>query len=151
MSLPRKKETDEGIISNILKACFCVIEENITRLTNDSLSKGTCPEGRKTFTIILIPKIEKPKKASKYRPVNILPIYEKVLELVVKEQIEKYLQDNNIITEHQSDFRKNHSCETAIQIVFDDWKMLVSEQDIVGVIFLDFKLVFKTVDKDRYY
>jgi len=30
--------------------------------------------------------------------INIVPIYEKVLELVVKEQIENHLQDNNIIT-----------------------------------------------------
>jgi len=33
-----------------------------------------------------------------------------------KEQIDKYLQDNNIITEHQLDSRKNYSCETAIQL-----------------------------------
>jgi len=98
-------------------------------------------------TIIPIPKTEKPKKASDYRPINILPIHEKVLELVVKEQIEKYL-DNNIIIEHQSGFRKNHSCKTAIQTVFDDWKMLLSEGDIVGVIFLDLKRAFETVDRD---
>jgi len=54
-----------------------------------------------------------------------------------------------IITEHQSGFRKNHSCETAIQTVFDDWKMLVSKGDIVAVIFLDLKRVFETVDRDR--
>jgi len=118
-------------------------------LINGSLSKGTCPEGWRTSTIIPIPKIEKSKKASEYRLINILPIYEKVLEIVVKEQIEKYLQDNNIITEHQSSFRKNHSCETAIQTVLDDRKMLVSEGDIVGAIFLDLKWAFETVDRDR--
>lgn len=73
---------------------------------------------RKTFTIIPIPKIEKPKKASEHRSyilhhiyyiINILPIYGKTLELVVKEQLEMYLQNNKIITEHQSRFRKNRS------------------------------------------
>jgi len=114
MSLPWKK--DEEITSDILKTCFCVIREELTMLINDSLNKDTCPEGWKTSTIISIPKIEKLKKASEYRPINIW----KVLELVVKEQIKKYLQDNNIITEHQLGFKKNHSCETAIQTVFDD-------------------------------
>jgi len=90
MSSLRKKGTDEGITSDILKACFCVIGEELTRLINDSLNKGTCPEGWRTSTIIPIPKIEKPKKASEYRPINILPMYKKVLELVVKEQFEKY-------------------------------------------------------------
>lgn len=88
-------------------------------------------------------------KASEYRPINMLPIYEKVLELVVKEQIEKYLQDNNVITEHQSGFRRKHSCETAIQTVIDDWKLIVSEGEMVGVIFLDLKRTFETVDRDR--
>jgi len=115
MSLPRKKGTDEGITSDISKACFWVIGEELIRLINDSLSKGICPEGWRTSTIIPISKTEKPKKASEYRSINMLPIYEKVLELVVKEKIEKYLQNNNIIIEHQSSFRKNHSCETVIQ------------------------------------
>jgi len=44
----------------------------------------------------------------------VLPIFEKVLELVVKEQLEIYLETNGIITEHQSGFRKHYSCETAI-------------------------------------
>jgi len=42
----------------------------------------------------------KQKKASEYRPINVLPIFEKVLELVVKEQLEMYLETNGLITEH---------------------------------------------------
>jgi len=34
-----------------------------------------------------------------------LSIYEKVLELVVKKQIEIFQNNNDIITEHQSEFR----------------------------------------------
>lgn len=41
MCLPRKKGTDEGITSDILKACFCVIGEELMKLINESLSKGT--------------------------------------------------------------------------------------------------------------
>lgn len=108
-----------------------------------------CPEGWKTSTIIPIPKVQKPKKASEYRPINILPIYEKVLELIVKEQLEIYLESNNIITEHQSGFRKQHSCETAIQSVIDDWKVSISRGEIVGVIFLDLKRAFETVERKR--
>lgn len=149
MALPQKKGTEEGISSDILKMSFHVIKNELLRVINDSLIKGTCPEGWKTSTIIPIPKIEKPKKASEYRPINILPIYEKVLELVVKEQIENYLHSNDIITEHQSGFRKYHSCETAIQSVIDDWKLIISEGKMVGVIFLDLKRAFETVDRIR--
>jgi len=50
--------------------------------------------------IITIPKIEKSKKASEYKPINILPIFEKVLKLIVKNQIKMFLENNEIITEH---------------------------------------------------
>jgi len=140
MALPQKKGTDEGISSDILKMSFRVIKDELLRVINDSLINGICPEGWKTSTIIPIPKIEKPKKASEYRPINILPIYE---------QIENYLQSNDIIKEQQSGFRKYHSCETAIQGVIDDWKLIISEGKMVGVIFLDLKRAFETVDRTR--
>jgi len=68
---------------------------------------------------------------------------------VVKKQLEKYLENNNIITEHQSDFRNGYSCETAIQIIVDEWKLMVSERKMIGVIFMDLKRAFETIDRER--
>lgn len=147
MDLPNKKGTDEGITSEILKTTFSAIKNEFVDLINRSLEEGICPESWKTSTIIPIPKVGKPKKASHYRPINMLPLYEKVLELVVKNQIEKYLEENSIITEHQSGFRKKYSCETAVQTVLDEWKLNISEGRMVGVIFMDLKRAFETVDR----
>ncbi|XP_039311711.1 uncharacterized protein LOC120359162 [Solenopsis invicta] len=149
MGLPKKKGTEEGITSDILKVAFPVIKKEFAILINNSLREGHCPEGWKTSTIVPIPKIDKAKKASEYRPINMLPIYEKVLELVVKEQLETYLETNGIITEHQAGFRKYYSCETAIQSVIDEWKLIVSEGKMVGVIFMDLKRAFETIDRER--
>lgn len=149
MELPKKRGTEEGITSDILKAVFYVIKEEFVDIINNSLRDGCCPEGWKTSTIIPIPKIEKARKASEFRPINMLPIFEKVLELVVKKQIETFFEDNCIITEHQSGFRKQYSCETAIQTVIDEWKLTVSEAKMVGVIFMDLKRAFETIDRER--
>ncbi|XP_070154026.1 uncharacterized protein [Polyergus mexicanus] len=51
--------------------------------------------------------------------------------------------------EHQSGFRKQYSCETAIQTVIDEWKLIVSEAKMVGVIFMDLKRAFETIDRKR--
>jgi len=40
---------------------------------------------------------------------NMLPTVEKVLELVANKQLDKYLESNNIITEHQSGFRNQNT------------------------------------------
>lgn len=52
MNLPHKKGTDEGISSNLLKASVHVIKDELVRVINVSLSKGICPEGWKTSTIV---------------------------------------------------------------------------------------------------
>lgn len=54
-----------------------------------------------------------------------------------------------MLTEHQSGFRKSHSCETAIQGVIDEWKLEIAEGKIVGVISMDLKRAFETVDRNR--
>ncbi|XP_024877360.1 uncharacterized protein LOC112458149, partial [Temnothorax curvispinosus] len=147
--LPQKKGTEEGISSSILKMAL-VIKDEFAEVINDSLRTGICPDSWKTSTIVPIPKVKNPKKASEYRPINMLPIYKKVLELVVKNQLEAFLEKNNILTEHQSGFRKHHSCETAIQDIIEDWKMIIEEGKMVGVIFLDFKRAFETGRKKIY-
>lgn len=149
MNLSNKKGTEEGISSELLKAIFHVIKDEFVGVINDSLRNGQCPNSWKTSTIIPIPKVGKPRTASEFRPINVLPIYEKVLELVVKEQLELYLESNDIITEHQSGFRKQHSCETAIQTIIDDWKLIISEGEMVGVIFMDLKRAFETVNRGK--
>lgn len=60
-----------------------------------------------------------------------------------------FLNNNNIITEHQSGFRKHYSCETVSQTVIDDWKVTVSERRMVGVVFMDLKRAFETIDRER--
>lgn len=77
-NLPNKKGTDEGITGDILKDNFHVIKEEFVRLINMSLNTGMFPEGWKTSTVIPIPKVGKPMKASEYRPINMLPTYERV-------------------------------------------------------------------------
>jgi len=89
--------------------------------------------------IIPISKIEKPKKANQCNPINMLSTFEKVLKLVIKRQLDKYLENSDIITEHQLDFKKGYSCEITIQTIIDEWKLIVSKKKILGVIFMDLK------------
>jgi len=55
-----------------------------------------------------------------------LLIFEKVLELVIKRRVEIFLENNDIITKHQSGFRKWYSYEIAIQTITDEWSVEVS-------------------------
>jgi len=48
-----------------------------------------------------------------------LLVFEKLLELVIKIQIEVFLENNKIITEHQSGFRRQYSYKTTIQTIMN--------------------------------
>lgn len=45
---------------------------------------------------------------------------EKMLEDIVKQQLEVYME--SIIVDNQSGFRRNHSSESAINLLFMEWK-----------------------------
>jgi len=67
-----------------------------------------------------------------------LPIFEKVLQLMIKSQIEMFLENNEIITERLNQaLEDSFSCETAIQTVIDEWKLIISERKMI--IFMDLK------------
>jgi len=95
--LSRKKGMDEGISTDIMKTAWNVIKNEYVDIINSSLKEGICPESWEMSTIKPIPRIEQPKKASQFRLINMLPTFEKILELVVKKQLEKYLESNKYV------------------------------------------------------
>jgi hypothetical protein len=62
------------------------------------------PEKWKKSTIVPIQKVSGTKKLQKFRPINILPAYEKVLEPAVKTQFMNYLERNKILIDEKSGF-----------------------------------------------
>jgi len=78
------------------------------------LEESVFPGELKEAIVIPISKIQGIKKVE-FRPINKLPIYERLLEIVVHKQLVKYLEGNKLIAECQSGFRSKHSCEIALQ------------------------------------
>lgn len=54
---------------------------------------------------------------------------------------------NKILSEYQAGFRSKNSCETALQSVLLTWKGALEEEKMVGVVFLDFKRAFETINR----
>lgn len=53
---------------------------------------------------------------------------------------------NNIV-KSQSDFRTNHSCETAILNICENWIKQIDQGEMVWVVFLDFQQAVETIDQ----
>lgn len=61
-----------------------------------------------------------------------MPVYEKVLEITVKQQRTKHLDENRILSCVQSGFREQHNCKAVITAICDK---------------CDFKRAFETINR----
>lgn len=87
-----------------------------------------------------------PDVSENYRPISILPIFSKITEKILNEQILKYLETNNLLSDSQFGFRKNRSTADAL-IAFTNQtlKAFNSKHCVLGI-FIDFSKAFDTID-----
>lgn len=142
-----KSGTDEfNVNRNVLGDVIDKMGVPIAKLINDSLSSGVFPSILKQSTVVPIRKVPGTVKLREYRPINMLPCFEKLLERVVFQQLMDFVERNGIISNIQSGFRRQHSCETAINNVLFDWYEAIERNEIIIAVFLDFQRAFETID-----
>ena len=70
----------------------------------------------------------------------------KVFERIIYDQLYHYLNENDLLSRHQSGFRSLHSTVTALIEATDNWSLNIDRGFINAVVFLDLKKAFDTVD-----
>jgi hypothetical protein len=143
------KTVPDNVNLNIILNSMEVVLPKLLDVINSTIREGIFPECWKTAMVVLIPKVKFPQKPEDYRPINILPLFEKILEIVMSMQITKYVEENEILCTMQSGFRKSHSCESAIQSVLSKWRQMADEGLVTVAAFLDFKRAFETIDRKK--
>jgi hypothetical protein len=148
------KNTDalglDSIPVSVLKKGVEVLASPIAHLINRSLASGVVPSGFKIGCVIPIHK-GKGKSTTdpaSYRPISILPALSKVLEAVVKSDLEKHLAAVNALPNTQFGFRKGRSSTAAIATSHAQWLRGSQEGNVVGILAFDLSSAFDTVDKE---
>ena len=117
-----KPKTSTGIdnISNkLLKFVKNVISEPLSIIINQMLKLGIFPDLLKISKVVPLYKKDDDSNLSNYRPISLLPSISKIFEKVLLEQLTTYLDNNNLIHNHQYGFRKRHSTEYAALHIVD--------------------------------
>lgn len=123
--------------------------KEISEFINESLNAGYVPDCWKISTVVPLKKVPNTMKAEEMRPINMLPIPEKLVEVIVKDQLLEFIEENKILVESQSGFRKHHSCETALNFVLAGWKEDIEDGKFIVSVFLDFKRAFETINRSK--
>merc|ERR1712177_26996 len=137
-----------GNIKIIKKLCPAIIP-HITHLVNSIIHTEIYPT---VLKVSRISPILKPEKRSEiidsYRPINNLSAVEKIVEEFLKEQLTKFIDQNEIILPDHHGSRKNYSTMTAISCL--NHRLINNYNDglISAVIQTDLSAAFDTVDHE---
>ena len=82
-----------------------------------------------------------------YRPVALLPIFSKILERLIFNQLVNYLDSNSLIHPNHHGSRPGHSTSTALIQMYDSWVEEVDNGNMVGVMMVDLSAAFDMVDQ----
>ncbi|CAB4002707.1 Hypothetical predicted protein, partial [Paramuricea clavata] len=81
-----------------------------------------------------------------HKPLSLLPVLSKIMERAVQIQLVDFLNENSVLSQFQSGFRKKHSTETAIVYLSDRIIEHMDRQRLCGAAFIDLKKAFDLVD-----
>ena len=136
----------DKISAKFIKDGATVLALPISQIFNLSIKLSSFPDDCKISKL-------KPlfKKGSKidpknYRPISLLPIISKILEKLVHDQTQNYLDKNKIIYDYQSGFRKNFSTNYCLAYLNDKISKGLDTGIYTGMILIDLQKAFDTID-----
>ena len=100
----------DNISVKMIKLCGEALCEPLAIIFNDCLKTGIFPADWKKGNIIPIYKKGDKNKVSNYRPISLLPVFGKIFEKILYDNLYKYLNENNLFLSNQSGFRNGDSC-----------------------------------------
>ena len=111
---------EDGFPSCLLKMCKNSLSYPIFLIWRDSFDSGEIPKYLKSQLITPVFKKGSKLHPANYRPIALTSNIIKIFERVVRNQLVKYLETNNLISNNQHGFRKGHSCLSELLAHYDE-------------------------------
>ena len=158
---PTTKETVHKILNNLeaskapgidnIKSMFLkdgakILAAPIAQLCNLSMSTTTFPSECKIAKLKPLFKKGCKTEPKNYRPISLLPIISKIIEKVVHQKANDFLNENNILYKFQSGFRNNHSTASCLSYLNDKIIKGFDSGLLTGMILIDLQKAFDTID-----
>ena len=113
---------------------------------NTSIETSLFPGSWKVVRVTPIFKDGDKTDKSNYRQMSVLPVILRLFEKLVTNQLYQYMNDNGHFSSGQSGFLRRHSTVTCLLKSIDDWYNGMDLGRLVGLVFIDLKKAFDTVD-----
>ena len=136
----------DNLAGKFLKEGAPMLASLITDLCNLSISLSSFPDDCKIAKLKSFYKKEAKTKPKNYRPISLLPLISKVIEKVIHNQTQNFLDKNRILYSYQSGFRKHYSTDTCLSYLTNKVQTGFEEGLLTGMVLIDLQKAFNTID-----
>ena len=83
-----------------------------------------------------------------YPPISLLPLISKIIEKIIHDQTQNFLDKNNVIYRYQSGFRKFYSTDSCLSYLNNNIATGFECVIFTGMILIDLQKAFDTINHD---
>lgn len=138
-----------GMSNNLLKSIIRNIAGPFAHCINELFNEGVFPDSLKISRVCPIYKKGPINLPESYRPISIIPIVSKIIEIIVYEQVSQYFEVNNLFNKSQFGFRKGKSCSDALDNLLRQVYSAFENKDFAQVTFCDLSKAFDSVNHSQ--
>ena len=137
----------DNVPMSLIKETITLISSPSTQIFDLSITSGTVPMELKIARFVPLIKAGHKSIFSNYRPISVLPAFSKIVEkLVYNRVIDNYLSKYKILSDNHFGFRKHHSTEYVLALVYDKISSAIDNNEATVGIFIDLSKAFDTVN-----
>jgi len=133
---------------SIIKQVSDLISPALSHIINSSIQKAIFPNELKLSKVVPLFKKGNKDEISNYRPISILPIFDKVFEKIMHIRLVTFFEKFSVLKQQQFGFQKNRSTSDATLRLVDNISLALKNNNFCCAIFLDLAKAFDTVDHD---
>ncbi|XP_047041608.1 uncharacterized protein LOC124645775 isoform X1 [Helicoverpa zea] len=136
----------DGIPYSFICKSSSLCKQILLNLFNSFFLSGVVPESWKCQIIIPILKPGKnPKDSSSYRPIALSSVLAKIMENLIKNRLEWFLESKGILSPSQFGFRRGMGTLDSLSIFVSDVRIAFSKNESVVGVFLDVASAYDNV------
>ena len=146
--IPEKAMGYDQIGSKEFKIADESIKPGLWNIIIKSLLDNKYPDNYKLAIMKTLYKKGEKSDTENYRPLSLLSIPSKLLEGKVCHLLDKHLEEAGIGHQNQWGFCKGRSTEGLLLYLTETWKQALDDNYYVGVLFVNFKKAFNSVNRE---
>ena len=140
---PKKATGHDTIPARPLRDCATIIASPLAVLINKIITSAYVPVDWKLAELCPIFKKDDVLDKTKYRPVSILVLLDKIFEKCLNHQLTEHF--SIILSPFLSAYRKDYNCEAVLLRLIEDWRMDLDKKKTAGIVSMDLSKAFDLI------